>query len=83
MTIQTANFLFNNGTLTELYKAGFLTDKVFLYREIYLWINAQMHVRGITKNRAVLEAEAYFNRDERTIWRAINKFSDEEGEAGE
>jgi len=78
MTIQTANNLFDNGTLTDLYKAGFLTDKIFLYREIYLWINAQMIVRGITKNRAVLEAEAFFNRDERTIWRAVNKFSEEE-----
>lgn len=78
MTIKTANTLFNDGTLTELYKAGFLTDKIFLYREIYLWINAQMHARGITKNRAVFEAEVYFDRDVRTIWRAVNKFSEEE-----
>ncbi len=80
MTIQTANLLFDNGTLADLYKAGFLSDKIFVYREIYLWINAQIHARGITKSRAVFEAQAFFDRDERTIWRALNNFSNEEEE---
>gem|GEM_PF-606985 len=76
MNIKTANALFNEGIFSELYKAGFITAKVFTYREIYLWVTAQMQIRGITKNQAVLEAEVKFDKDERTIWRALNSFSD-------
>ena len=76
MNIKTANALFDEGIFSELYKAGFITAKVFTYREIYLWVQAQMQVRGVTKNQAVLEAEVKFDKDERTIWRALNSFSD-------
>ncbi|MGY3211171.1 hypothetical protein [Mucilaginibacter sp. HD30] len=76
MNIKTANALFDEGIFSELYKAGFITAKVFTYREIYLWVMAQMQIRGITKNQAVLEAEVKFDKDERTIWRALNSFTD-------
>ncbi|WP_259071187.1 hypothetical protein HDF24_24030 [Mucilaginibacter sp. X4EP1] len=76
MNIKIANTLFNDGIFSAMYKAGFITDKIFLYREVYLWINAQMLTRGISKNQAVLEAEIKFNRDERTIWRALNSFQE-------
>jgi hypothetical protein len=76
MNIKIANTLFNDGIFSAMYKAGFITDKIFLYREVYLWINAQMQTRGISKNQAVLEAEVKFNRDERTIWRALNSFQE-------
>lgn len=75
MDIKTANALFDEGIFSEMYKAGFITAKVFTYREIYLWVQAQMQVRGISKNQAVLEAEVKFNKDERTIWRALNSFT--------
>jgi hypothetical protein len=75
MNIQLANNLFDNGILSAMYKAGFITAKVFTYREIYLWVHAQIKSRGITKNQAVLEAEVKFEKDERTIWRALNCFS--------
>lgn len=75
MNIQLANQLFDNGTLSTLYKSGFITSKVFTYREIYLWVHAQVKTRDITKNQAVLEAEIKFEKDERTIWRALNCFS--------
>lgn len=75
MTINTANTLFNQGLLTEMYKAGFITAKIFVYREIYLWVYAQVQTRGISKNQAVLEAEVKFGKDERTIWRAMNSFT--------
>ena len=75
MNISTANNLFNQGLLTEMYKAGFITAKIFVYREIYLWVNAQVQSRGISKNQAVLEAEVKFEKDERTIWRAMNSFT--------
>jgi hypothetical protein len=75
MNINLANTLFDNGTFMEMYKAGFITDKVFLYREIYLWIKAQMQTRNLNKYQAVLEAEIKFNKDKRTIWRALNSFN--------
>lgn len=76
MNIKTANALFDEGVFTTMYKAGFITTKVFVYREIYLWVQAQVKARGITKNQAVLEAEVKFEKDERTIWRALNCFTD-------
>jgi hypothetical protein len=75
MNIDNVNALYNNGTFNELYRAGFITDKIFVYREIYLWVQAQVQTRGISKNKAVLEAEVNFNKDERTVWRALNSFS--------
>lgn len=78
MDIQIANTLFDEGIFSAMYKAGFITTKVFVYREIYLWVNAQQQTRGISKNQAVLEAEIKFNKDERTIWRALNCFSEKQ-----
>jgi hypothetical protein len=74
MNIKLANTLFDEGVFSALYKAGFITAKVFLYREIYLWIEAQIKTRGVTKRQAVLCAEVKFRKDERTIWRALNSF---------
>jgi hypothetical protein len=76
MTIQLANTLFNDGVFSEMYKAGFLTDKIFIYREMYLWVNAQMKTRNLTKHQAVLETAGKFDRDERTVWRALNCFEE-------
>ncbi len=76
MNIKIANTLFDGGIFSALYKAGFITAKVFIYREIYLWIAAQMQTRSLTKRQAVLEAEIKFEKDERTIWRALNSFED-------
>ena len=75
MNIERANTLFNQGVFTDLYRAGFITAKIFVYREIYLWVHAQVQARGVSKNQAVLEAEIKFNKDERTIWRALNSFN--------
>ncbi len=75
MDIRLANALFDDGTFTEMYKAGFITSKVFVYREIYLWVDAQMKVRQISKNQAVLEAQVKFKKEEITIWRALRSFS--------
>jgi hypothetical protein len=74
MNITKANTLFNDGIFSEMYKAGFITAKVFLYREIYLWVQAQTKTRNINKRKAVMEASVKFEKDERTIWRALNSF---------
>jgi hypothetical protein len=77
MDIKIVNTLFNDGIFSEMYKAGFITDKIFIYREIYLWVEAQTKTRGISKHQAVLEAAGKFGRDERTVWRALNCFKEE------
>jgi len=77
MTIQLANTLFDDGVFSAMYKAGFITAKIFTYREIYLWVQAQIKTRGISTRQAVLEAEVKFNKDERTVWRALNSFEKE------
>jgi len=77
LNINKANKLFDEGTFIQMYKAGFITYKVFLYREIYLWVQAQIITRGITKSRAVTEAQGKFTKDSRTIWRALNSFNNE------
>jgi hypothetical protein len=77
MNIKIANTLFDEGIFSAMYKAGFITAKVFTYREIYLWVLAQVKTRGLTKNQAVLEAEIKFMKDERTIWRALNSFEED------
>jgi hypothetical protein len=76
MNIKLANTLFDEGIFSAMYKAGFITTKVFTYREIYLWVQAQVKTRSISKNQAVLEAEVKFEKDERTIWRALNSFEE-------
>ena len=78
MNIKIANTLFDDGVFSAMYKAGFITTKVFIYREIYLWVEAQLKTRGLSKSQAVLEAGFKFMKDERTVWRALNSF--EEGE---
>lgn len=78
MNIKLANALFDDGIFSAMFKSGFITTKVFAYREIYLWVQAQVKTRRITKNQAVLEAEVKFMKDERTIWRALNSFEDEQ-----
>jgi len=76
MTIDLANTLFDDGIFSTLYKSGFISTKIFVYREIYNWVHEQIQLRGISKNQAVLEAEIHFNRDERTVWRALDSFTE-------
>ncbi|OKS84842.1 hypothetical protein [Mucilaginibacter polytrichastri] len=78
MNINLANVLFDDGVFSELYQAGFITEKIFAYREIYLWIHAQLQTRKISKRKAVAEAEVKFNKDARTIWRALHCFTEAE-----
>lgn len=75
MNITLANALFDEGVFTELYKAGFISEKIFTYREIYLWVDAQKKGRGITEMQARIEAEDKFKKNERTIRRALKCFS--------
>lgn len=74
MDIKKVNHLFDNGTLSELYKGGFISEKIFEYRDIYLWVDAQIRSRGISKVVAVNEAEVKFNKARSTIFLALKRF---------
>lgn len=66
--------LFDEGIMSALYKAGFIGPKVFEYRDIYMWVDVQIKVRGISKTQAALEAEVKFNKGRTAIWRALKSF---------
>lgn len=66
--------LFENGTMSELYKCGFIGTKPFLYRDIFLWVDAQVKTRSLTKSNAILEAMDKFKVSEKTIKRALKSF---------
>lgn len=66
--------LFDNGSMSELYKAGFVGTKPFLYRDVYLWIDAQKKTRGISEYSAILQAMDKFDKSENTIRRALKAF---------
>lgn len=51
MNIKIANTLFDDGIFSELYKAGFITAKVFTYREIYLWYWRKCKPAALPKTR--------------------------------
>lgn len=72
--IDLINVLFENGTLGLMYQKGVIRQSLFLYREIYLWVHNQVDTQGLTKNKAVLEAQFKFGKDEATIWRALRMF---------
>lgn len=66
--------LFDTGAMSALYKAGFIGVKPFLYRDIYLFVDAQIQTRGINKTKAVYEAAEKFGKTETTIWNALKSF---------
>ena len=74
MDIKIKDILLSEEIMTQLYRAGFISAKIFEYRDIHLWVHAQIITRGISKNKAVLEAEVFFDKSERTIWKAMRSF---------
>lgn len=66
--------LFNDGLMSQLYKSGFIGTKPFLYRDVYLWVNAQVKTRGISEYSAILQAMDKFDKSENTIRRALKAF---------
>ncbi|WP_158993432.1 hypothetical protein [Mucilaginibacter sp. L196] len=75
MDIGLVNSLYEAGALSAMYRAGLVGMKVFTYREIYLWVHEQVDTRGITLSEAVIEAKEKFDKNDRTIWRALSSFT--------
>lgn len=66
--------LFNNGVMSEMYKAGLIGTKPFFYRDVYLWVDMQMKVKGVCKTAAVTMASEKFDCNEKTVWNALRAF---------
>lgn len=66
--------LFNNGLMSALYQAGFVGTKPFLYRDIYLYVDMLMKVKGICKTAAVQATTEKFGCHEKTVWNALKAF---------
>ena len=74
MDIRLLQTLCDEGIMGELYKSGFIGPKVFVDRDIFLWVDLQVKTRAITKNQAVLEAEIRFQKSRASIWNALKRF---------
>jgi len=74
MTIEKVNEYYETGVLTDLMNSGFLSPKILMYRQIYLWVDLQQKTRNINKTKAALEAEIQFKLSKYTIWLALRTF---------
>lgn len=74
MDITIANKLFDSGVLSDMYKAGWITDQFFTDREIYLFVDLQKKTKNLSKYKACLEASIKFGRDVSTIYRRLKVF---------
>ena len=73
--LQLLNTLFDSGVYDQLFKAGLISAKVSYYRDIYMFVDAQMKARGITKEQAVIEAELKFQCGRATVYRALSSMA--------
>lgn len=72
--IDIINDLDKQGKLRQLIKAGFFPCKMFLHRDIYFYVDAQIK-SGVSKTEAVEMAQVQFNKDRSTIYRVLNSFA--------
>ncbi len=69
--MQTLLQLKQNGTLKHLVLNGLMSHKVFLYLEIYMWIDARLKTSTQSIKTVVNDAEITFQISRATVWRAI------------
>lgn len=69
--IEQLNQIFESGLYLQLHKAGLMPSKISNYRDYYLYVDAQIKTRGLSKRKAILEASVIYGIDERIIWRAL------------
>lgn len=69
--------LFDDGIMSALYKAGFISSKAFRDRDIHLWVDAQVKTRNVSKYKAIIEASYKFKVSEDTVKRAVKAFKED------
>jgi hypothetical protein len=61
------------GLLKPLVKAGLISTKVLLHRDIYYSVDAQMR-SGVSKAGAVMNAEEKFKISRATVYNVLKQF---------
>ena len=59
------------GELKKMVEAGLMSAKVYMYLEIYLWIDARVKTTGKNITTVALDAEEEFSVKRTTVWTAI------------
>lgn len=61
-----------NGTLDIMVKCTLITPKVYMYLEMYMYINAKLTVnKTLNKTQAVADCAEIFNTSIPSVWRAL------------
>jgi hypothetical protein len=63
-----------SGKLTEIYKAGFVSYKVLMYRDIFYDLKTQIEIYKQEKSVAVQDVADKYNVHIATVYRAIKFF---------
>lgn len=66
-----------DGTLKAFVNGGFISTKVYMYMEIYMWIDAKMKTTGKNISTIVTDAEIAFNVSRQTVWTVIKVMKSE------
>jgi hypothetical protein len=69
--LQTLLQLKNSGVLKHLVLNGLMSPKIFMYLEIYLWVDARVKTSGKSLNTIITDAEVVFGVCRRTVWNAL------------
>lgn len=77
MIIETVKKLHCDGTLTELFKAGFISSKLLFHYNCYLEYDKLRRLRKYGKMQAYNEVGVMFGLHEISVCRIVKKFEDE------
>lgn len=64
----------NKGLLKKLYCSGVISSNMLLYKEIYLYVNAQQSL-GVNQMKIISDTEDKFHLGQTTIYKAIKLMS--------
>ena len=73
MDIHLVNKYYDDGTLKAMHETGFLSAKIFLYRDIYIYVDSKIKEQNISQEKATLMASVQFSISRRTVYKAIYK----------
>jgi hypothetical protein len=68
--------LTETGELTQMYSNGIIGYKVLMYRDIYFQYDIELRL-GVSRMQAIQNTADIFKISNRTIYRAINFFEDD------
>lgn len=75
--IEIVRDLKTSGKLGQLIRAGFMSDKIATYYEMWLEVDKRKQVEKKKSKLALSEVAEIFGKSERTVERAVKIFNDE------